>query len=78
MVIQGRIENGQIIMPPGVVLPEGSSVTIRLVPAANGEPNEAEGRTLLERLGPVVGSAPDLPVDGARNVDHYLYGLPKR
>ena len=78
MVIQGRIENGQIVVPSGVVLPEGSSVTICLVPSPNGGAQDGEGRTLLERLGPVVGSVPDLPVDGARNVDHYLYGLPKR
>ena len=42
-----------------------------------GERQEA-GRSLYDRLKPLVGAAKDLPPDASINVDHYLYGHPKR
>jgi len=35
-------------------------------------------RSLYERLKPVIGMAKGLPPDAAQNVDHYLYGHPKK
>ena len=40
-------------------------------------------QTLLEKLAVISGRVPDevwetLPADGAENIDHYLYGAPKR
>ncbi len=34
--------------------------------------------TLLERLQRVVGAVDDLPADSSSQLDHYLYGTPKR
>jgi hypothetical protein len=34
-------------------------------------------KTLLEQLGDLVGSVPDLPTDMAEQHDHYLHGAPK-
>ena len=39
---------------------------------------EGELPTLLERLKDVVGTVDDLPEDSSTNLDHYLYGHPKR
>jgi hypothetical protein len=43
----------------------------------------ARKKTLLEEIGEVFGDVPDeewnkLPRDGSENLDHYLYGAPKR
>jgi len=38
------------------------------------KPQSGWGRALLD----VVGTADDLPADLAKNLDHYLYGTPKR
>jgi hypothetical protein len=40
-------------------------------------------QTLLEKLAVISSRVPDeiwetLPTDGAKNIDHYLYGSPKR
>jgi hypothetical protein len=40
-------------------------------------------QTLLEKLAVISSRVPDevwekVPADGAENIDHYLYGLPKR
>ena len=64
-------------------LPEGARVRLR-VEEQNGseqptvEPTECELPTLLERLKNVVGTVDDLPEDSSTNLDHYLYGRPKR
>lgn len=38
----------------------------------------ARGASLFDRLRNVVGKAKDLPPDASSNIDHYLYGAPKR
>lgn len=80
MTLYGHICNGEVIFDAQVALPEGASVRVEILkpsppelsPATPGTP------TLLELLGDVVGAIDDLPADGARNLDHYLYGAPKR
>ena len=37
-----------------------------------------DGPTLFERLEPFIGKLQGLPPDASVNLDHYLYGLPKR
>jgi hypothetical protein len=34
--------------------------------------------SLYDRLKPLIGAAKDLPPDASINVDHYLYGHPKK
>jgi predicted DNA-binding antitoxin AbrB/MazE fold protein len=66
-----------------LALPEGARVRLR-VEEENGaeqgavKPTEGELPTLLERLKNVVGTVDDLPEDSSTNLDHYLYGRPKR
>jgi predicted DNA-binding antitoxin AbrB/MazE fold protein len=65
-----------------LVLPEGTRVQIRVeeqaIAKASSEPVEEELPTLLERLKDFVGTVHDLPPDASVNLDHYLYGTPKR
>jgi predicted DNA-binding antitoxin AbrB/MazE fold protein len=66
-----------------VILPEGTRVHLR-VEEENGadqsaaKPAEDELPTLLERMKDFVGTVHDLPPDSSVNLDHYLYGTPKR
>jgi predicted DNA-binding antitoxin AbrB/MazE fold protein len=66
-----------------LALPEGTRVQLRVEqengaeqPAAN--PAENELPTLLERMKDFVGTVHNLPPDSSVNLDHYLYGTPKR
>lgn len=60
-------------------LPEGAEVRIELVgeiaeEAILDEKQETLGQQLLKYAGQAV----DLPSDAAENLDHYLYGAPKK
>lgn len=65
----GQVKNGVVVFDGKPPLPDGARVTI--------EPQEPR-RTLADRLKPVTGIAKGLPVDLARNHDHYLHGRPKK
>ena len=80
MVYRGHIRNGQIELDEQVRLPEGAPVEVSLAEkqAASDGDDEDLGPTLDERLKPVIGIAKGLPPDASINVDHYLYGQPKR
>lgn len=74
MTYRGRVENGAIVVEPGVELPEGAQVRIEL---DQFEPAKVDPtRDPLFRM-------TDLAIDTgiadlATNVDHYLYGHPKQ
>jgi hypothetical protein len=70
MTYRGRVENGVIVLDEAVELPEGASVTVDLAAA----PEQQGISTLLKYAGCVK----DLPPDASVNLDHYLYGHPKR
>ena len=72
MTFTGYISEGRVVFDQPVTLPEGTPVRVEQISDADLR------QTLLERLGDVVGKAERLPADAARNVDHYLYGHPKR
>jgi hypothetical protein len=76
MSYRGHVQNGAVVLDDAVVLPEGASVHVELVD--DSKDSEDAGPTLHERLKPVIGTAKGLPPDAALNVDHYLYGQPKR
>ena len=66
-----------------VILPEGTRVQLRVeeetgAEELKGEQTEGEIPTLLERMKNFVGVIDDLPEDSSSNLDHYLYGTPKR
>jgi hypothetical protein len=71
MSLVGHILNGVVVFDAPIALPDGTAVRV--------EPMDAsEPPSLLERLGDVVGKAEGLPADASQNVDHYLYGHPKK
>jgi predicted DNA-binding antitoxin AbrB/MazE fold protein len=81
--IEAIFDHG-VFRPVGpVVLPEGTRVQLR-VEEENGDkasdvkPGDNELPTLLERMKDFVGTVDDLPPDSSVNLDHYLYGTPKR
>ena len=76
MSLEGHIENGVVVFDQPAPLPEGTRV--RVEPVKERKPRQNQAPTLLERLGDVVGKAEGLPDDAALNVDHYLYGHPKK
>jgi predicted DNA-binding antitoxin AbrB/MazE fold protein len=67
--------------------PEGTRVQLRIEEHANtkqgaeqAKDSQSDGEipTLLERMKDFVGTVHDLPSDASVNLDHYLYGTPKR
>jgi len=76
MVYRGIVKNGVVVLGEGAKLPEGTEV--RVEPVARAESLGADGPTLLEQLGDVIGTVPDLPPDMAQQHDHYLHGAPKQ
>ncbi len=67
----GQVKNGVIVLKEEVSLPEGTTVRVEPVEAA-------QLPTLAERLKNCIGIAEGLPSDMARNHDHYLHGQPKK
>lgn len=66
-----------------LALPEGLRVRLRVEDqdgSENPKGGEADSElpTLLERMKDFVGTVHDLPPDASVNLDHYLYGTPKR
>ena len=78
MVYRGHIRDGRIELDEQVRLPEGAPVEVTITPQPPAVQKDELGPTLYERLKPIIGIAKGLPPDASINVDHYLYGQPKR
>ena len=79
MTYKGKIKNGVVVLEGPARLPDGTSVSVRALPGGSAaRKRRARIPTLYERLKPFIGVAKDLPPDASMNVDHYLYGTPKR
>jgi hypothetical protein len=86
MSLSGHIQDGGVVLDEPAALPNGTPVTVEPVrpePAfrAEGPNGKAEpplGPSLYDCLKEVIGKAAGLPEDAALNVEHYLYGHPKR
>ncbi len=78
--LTGKVVNGVIILENGGTLPDGTIV--RVEPVAESGPAESvkDVRKLRDMLLSHAGviDDPELPTDLAENLDHYLYGTPKR
>jgi predicted DNA-binding antitoxin AbrB/MazE fold protein len=66
-----------------LALPEGLRVRLRVegqdgAEKSTKEETESGLPTLLERMKDFVGTVHNLPEDSSVNLDHYLYGMPKR
>jgi hypothetical protein len=74
MVYQGTVQNGVIVIDPGVHLPEGAPVRVELVNDALRSTPSPDDDALLRMSELAVDTGmPDL----SANLDHYLYGHPK-
>jgi hypothetical protein len=75
MVYQGTVQNGMIVFPVGVQLPEGASVNVEVLTTSVLPTELSSADDALLRMGELAieTGIPDL----ALNIDHYLYGHPK-
>lgn len=81
MTYRGHVEHGKIILEDGADLADGTSVEVRPVQKTARRPatrRKKQSPTLYERLKRYAGKAEGLPPDASTNLDHHLYGLPKR
>lgn len=80
MTIEAYVENGQIVLPGPLSLPDGTKVTVSVAgeskSAKLAEPSSRP--TINDRLRNVIGQAQALPEDFAENHDHYLHGTAKK
>jgi len=72
MSYKGIVKNGVVVLPPEAKLPEGAEVEVI--------PSQArpEDDPFLAAVQKVAKPRPHWPRDYARNLDHYLYGVPKK
>jgi hypothetical protein len=80
MTLTGQIVAGHVVLDTPAALPDGTRV--RVEPVVDGvatrpEPKE-KPKTLAERWPTMADEVVDLPPDASVNVDHYLYGHPKK
>ena len=78
MTYRGYVKNGVVILEAPAELPDGTQVRVEPVSAQKGDSGEEDLPTLYERLEPFVGKVQGLPPDVSVNLDHYLYGVPKK
>jgi hypothetical protein len=78
MVYRGHVENGTIRLEPPLTLPEGAEVEVHVLQETAQQEGKSDVPSLYEQLKDFVGKAEGLPPDASINLDHYLYGLPKR
>ena len=85
MTVRGTVKNGKVLLDNPQALPNGTEVEVRpaMKPkrtAKHAKPSKSKARprSLAEQLAPFIGKAKGLPPDMSVNLDHYLYGLPKR
>jgi hypothetical protein len=60
---------------PPIPLPDGTVVEVTV---ASNSITEDSTQTLHDRLKSVIGVVEDMPEDASVNIDHYLYGHPKK
>jgi hypothetical protein len=78
MTFPGHMKNGVVHLDNGATLPEGVAVRVEVAPARLDALPAEETPTLYDSLEPYIGKAEGLPADMSVNLDHYLYGTPKR
>lgn len=93
MTFRGEIHNGGVVLDAPVLLPEGCRVEVAVIPILAGGPPPPSAtrlptlpedeRPVWERIAEMAKHVPeealrDVPADGATELDHYLYGAPKR
>lgn len=72
MTYAGTMQNGVIVFPQPVAIPNGSEVRVAIV-----DKIDDDAPTQLDML-EFAGIVDDWPEDMAENHDHYIHGTPKR
>jgi hypothetical protein len=67
MSVTGHVQNGVVVFDTPNALPDGTTVKVEAIET----PPKPAKRSLLDRLA-------DHVADASQNVDHYLYGQPKK
>jgi hypothetical protein len=76
MTYQGTIQNGVVVLENGVQLPEGTPVRVELLTPETENTSRSPQDDILFKMGDY---AVDTGIsDLAVNINHYLYGHPKR
>ncbi len=80
MTYRGHIEKGKVILDSPARLPDGTEVSITPIRRRKATTRSKRKKmpTLYERLKKFAGKAEGLPPDASTNLDHHLYGLPRR
>jgi hypothetical protein len=84
MTVRGKVKNGKVLLDNPKALAEGTEVEVQPIrktrkPTKAGPKKKKQPpRSLAERYAGFIGKAKGLPPDMSVNLDHYLYGLPKR
>jgi hypothetical protein len=80
MVYRGQVKDGVVVLEGAKAPPEGARVSVRVLksPGRRAARGGRRAPTLYDRLRNVIGKAKDMPPDASLNIDHYLYGAPKR
>ena len=74
MSLTGHVQNGVVVFDTPNPFTDGTAVKVEAIVPPTNRPK----RSLRDRLGDVVGKAEGLPADASQNVDHNLYGHPKK
>ena len=77
MVYRGQVKNGRVVLHGHEAPPEGATVSVRVLKSRNGG-RKPKAPKAHEWLRDIAGIVDDLPPDLSQNLDHYLYGTPKR
>jgi hypothetical protein len=79
MTHRGIVKNGVVVLERPDALSEGVEVSVRALAGARGRAKSAKAPpTMYERYKRCIGKAKGMPPDASINIDHYLYGAPKR
>jgi hypothetical protein len=74
------VKGGVVVLEGPKAPPEGARVSVRVLAshARRVPKGRKRAQTLYDRLRNVIGKAEGMPPDASVNIDHYLYGAPKR
>ena len=85
MTYRGRVRNGVVVLDDPSAIPDGTEVSVRPLktkgkpkPQSEAPKSDQPEQTMYERYKRFIGAAKGLPPDASINIDHYLYGTPKR
>jgi hypothetical protein len=80
MTYRGRVAGGVVVVNKPEALPEGTVVSVHVVARVRRAGKKARGTApdIWSRLLRLAGTAKGLPVDLARNHDHYAHGAPRK